>query len=435
MKRFLHFFMLLMLVAFAASTLTSCEEVDEEMNTPNELTGTDESDESDESEESDELDDSEESDELDDSEESDELDDSEESDELYDSEESDEVVIPDGYTPIYTAAQLASIGVSDDYPLDGNYIMMNNISLEDYDNWEPIGSEADSFTGTFDGGDYTISDLTINNEEEGYYHQGLFGYIDGGAISNLVIKDPQINGFRYVGALCGYLYSGSIESCGVEGGAVSGSYHVGGVVGRAISSDSSMTITSCYNTGAVSGSTSTIGGVCGSFGSSYSSVTITSCYNTGTVSGGYDRVGGVVGVASSYSSVTITSCYNTGDVEGYSLVGGVVGESYSFVTITSCYNTGAVLGSTSEAGGVVGYVSSSPVTITACYFIDQVGDDADYGVGNSTSSSYTYMKLSSVSELNAVVTTMNSAAGDTYFTAGSPSTTHLPYLFDENLEY
>lgn len=137
--------------------------------------------------------------------------------------------------------------------------------------------------------------------------------------------------------------------------------------------------------------------------------TITACYNTGTVSGGtgdhHNDVGGVVGGSSS----TITACYNTGSVSGsssYGYVGGVVGGTYS-TSYDSYYST---------------------LTIDSCYFIDQAGDDVDYGVGTSTSSDFDYMILSSVSELNAVVTTMNTAAGDTYFVEGSPSSASLPYF-------
>ncbi len=133
-----------------------------------------------------------------------------------------------------------------------------------------------------------------------------------------------------------------------------------------------------------------------------------------------------------YATSSFTACYNTGSVSGSSSVGGVVG--YAFSSFTACYNTGSVSGRGSYVGGVVGYASPY-FSISACYFIDQDDDDADYGVGSSTSSDYTYMKLSSVSELNAEVSTMNTAARSTYYTAGSPIDTHLPYLFDENLLY
>ncbi|MFR9576523.1 MAG: hypothetical protein SNI54_04715 [Rikenellaceae bacterium] len=126
------------------------------------------------------------------------------------------------------------------------------------------------------------------------------------------------------------------------------------------------------------------------------------------MSGGGSRIGGVVGNTSS-----LTSCYNTGSVSGSgSRIGGVVG--YVSSSLTTCYNTGSVSGIGDYVGGVVGYSSSSSL-LSACYFIDQAEDDATGGVGNSTSSSYTYMILSSKSELNAVIDTMNTAAGDTYY--------------------
>ncbi|MFR9640880.1 MAG: InlB B-repeat-containing protein [Rikenellaceae bacterium] len=200
-------------------------------------------------------------------------------------------------------------------------ILMDNIDLSG-ENWTPIGSSSSrSFNGAFYGKGYTISNLTISGTSDDY--QGLFGYIGGGSISNLTLKDTQIDCSGYnVAAICGYIRSGDISNCGVEGGSVSGSYYVGGVAG-----ESSSTITSCYNTGEVSGSYY-VGGVAGE-----SSSTITSCYNTGKVSGSSHNVGGVVGDAQ--SSSTITSCYNTGEVSGSYDVGGVAGESSS--TITDCY--------------------------------------------------------------------------------------------------
>ncbi len=255
--------------------------------------------------------------------------------------------------------------------------------------WTPIKS----YVGSFDGRGYTISNLTINSEDA---YQGLFSSVNGGSVSNLIVDNPQVkSGGNYTGAICGYLYNGSIIACGVTGGSVVGSdyYIVGGVVGRANSS----LLIACYNTGSVEGDGYYAGGV---VGLAYSS-SLTACYNTGSVVGNY-YVGGVVGIA---NSSPLIACYNTGSVEGNECVGGVLGYVYS------------------------------ATFLTACYFIDQDGDDTTVGVGNSSSSDYDYMVLSSVSELNAVVTTMNSSAGSTYYTEGSPSSTHLPYLFDENLKY
>ena len=40
---------------------------------------------------------------------------------------------------ISDAAQLAAIGVNDNYPLNGSYKLTKSINLSGYDSWTPIG--------------------------------------------------------------------------------------------------------------------------------------------------------------------------------------------------------------------------------------------------------------------------------------------------------
>lgn len=61
------------------------------------------------------------------------------------------------YYLVTTENELVSIGSS--YPLSGNYILDNDITLTD--EWQPIGNENEPFTGIFDGNDYTIYNLTV----------------------------------------------------------------------------------------------------------------------------------------------------------------------------------------------------------------------------------------------------------------------------------
>ena len=70
------------------------------------------------------------------------------------------------------------------------YELGADISLADYDNWEPIGScstnactdESTFFNASFDGNGYTIRDLTITNPAGVYANAaGLFGAISSTA--------------------------------------------------------------------------------------------------------------------------------------------------------------------------------------------------------------------------------------------------------------
>ena len=226
--------------------------------------------------------------------------------------------------------------------------------------WTPIGSISNKYTGNFNGQNFKISGLYINDSTANY--QGLFGYLstDGdntGTVQDLTVSG-NVSGGSYVGGVVGYNNGGTVTGCifsGSGSGSVSGySNAVGGVVG----SNNNGSVKNCYNTGAVSGSGWYVGGVVG-----YNSGTVENCYNTGTVTGTDDYVGGVVG----YNSSIVENCHNTctGTVTGTDdYVGGVVGDNGG--SVKNCYNTGEVNSSGNSVGGVVGNNISS---VTNCYFL------------------------------------------------------------------
>lgn len=130
--------------------------------------------------------------------------------------------------------------VNDGNTYEGKYILLtNDIDLEDED-WTPIGTSSNMFKGHFDGGEKTISNLTINGNVN-YYdnptsYVGLFGRMkDSGSIKNVNIHNVDITGCLYVGAVLGRIYVGdSIENCHVTGSIdIEGYWYVGGIVGRA----------------------------------------------------------------------------------------------------------------------------------------------------------------------------------------------------------
>ncbi len=112
-----------------------------------------------------------------------------------------------------------------DMTLDGNYILSNDIDASPTSDWNdgagwlPIGTEAAPFTGIFDGGWYTISGLFIDRGTTDYV--GLFGYVDGGEISNAGLVDVDVTGQGHVGGLVGKNSSGEVEN----------SYSTGAVTG------------------------------------------------------------------------------------------------------------------------------------------------------------------------------------------------------------
>ena len=198
--------------------------------------------------------------------------------------------------------------------------------------WTPIGTDfGNSYTGTFDGGNHTISGLTVMTDHR---YTGLFGFIKG-TVKNVVLTEVNITSGTFVGGVAGWSFGGHIENCSVSG-SVSGS-DVGGVVGY----QQGGSITGCSSSATVKG-TQRAGGVAGvtNFGA-----TLTACYATGDVTVENDGpnnacAGGVVG-SNAYS--TVIACYAAGNVSGTGSgtihVGGVVGENYA--TVTACYWSGS----------------------------------------------------------------------------------------------
>ena len=287
-------------------------------------------------------------------------------------------VSEDGKTyTVYTADGLLAWNKAVQNDLTLNCTLTADITLTG--EWTPIGTDyRNSYTGTFDGGNHTISGLTVKGSDK---NAGLFGYIgkDGGTVKNVVLKDVQItsnNQYANVGGMAG-INNGTIENCSVSGGSVSG-YSAGGVVGQQYSGS----ITLCNSSATVQG-TSQVGGVVGytNYG-----VTLTACYATGDVTAkdndtaGIFFAGGVVGS----NGGNLTACYATGDVTGGTgsiYVGGVTGSNDSS-TLTACYHaTGTVSGPVEATGGVTGrnYNALGAPVITACYW----GSNPNTGIGEN----------------------------------------------------
>ena len=254
-----------------------------------------------------------------------------------------------------------------------NARLTDNILVDKTTQWTPIGTKTKPFTGTFDGCNFTISGLSINDSNKDYV--GLFGYVgENGTVKDVTLADSYVSGNERVGGICGYNKGGTLQGCH-NTGTVSGTQSVGGVCGE---NRNSGIIQKCDNAGTVSGTEYSIGGVCGvNVANLNSTPTIQECYNTGTVSGA-DTVGGVCG---KNIGGTVKKSYNIGTVSG-SYTGGVCGwnenSSYS-ATVNGCYNTGTVSGAT-KVGGVCGYNQNSD-TVTNCYYLEGTSANA-FGDGS-----------------------------------------------------
>ena len=231
-----------------------------------------------------------------------------------------------------------------------HFIQTENIDMSAHV-WQPIGinytrdgtSRANIFSGSYDGGNHTVSDIfTPAGNTDAYSNQGLFGYCYSSfdnpmTIQNIGITNSSIQGYNYVGGVVGYTQSTNITNCN-NTGSVSGSEYIGGIVGY-LSGDG----LNCSNSGNVIGN-AYVGGISGCG-------TDIKCYNIGKVRGS-TSVGGIVGRG------TAKYCYNQGEVSGTTYVGGIVGgNAQIFSSASRCYNTGIITGDDYVAG-IVGYSHS-----------------------------------------------------------------------------
>ena len=307
----------------------------------------------------------------------------------------------DDYTPIYTAEDLNNIRNN----LSGKYILMNDIDLSTYENWEPIGSSETPFTGELDGNGYSISNLTIKVYPTAnttcYY--GLFAYASNIIIKNINLINCDINvthigetrGNCRLGAIVGYCYGAEISNCTVSGKICANNFIdalVGGLIGRTKASE----ISNCHNYADVAiknisyaTAENIIGGVIGDL---TTESTISESSNHGTVSltdgvkepDGYVEIGGVCGNCDEMWALknTVINCYNEGSVSTDSTsscikIGGVCGESYE----TQCvYNVGEIIVSEEFeglAGAISGNISQANIAIgmphymTNAYYINE----------------------------------------------------------------
>ena len=324
---------------------------------------------------------------------------------------------------ITTAEELAGLArlVNSGKSMYGKTIKLGkNIMLNDTTNWRnwennppeniwiPIGAGTGSynsiFQGIFDGSEYVVSGVYINNSND---YQGFFYVaIEKASIKNCGIVASVIKGRDNVGGLIGQFGAdfgtgpsgGTIENCYFKG-IVIGRDRVGGLVGGNFRGG----ILYCYAEGNVRGSNS-VGGLVGSATGGY----INRSYAAGNVTGTFN-IGGLVGrnaasEATFSSSVdpknsgNIVNCYATGNVTGTSNVGGLVGRNAGYVynrnragEIGMTYAIGKVTISDNNgsSGGLVGvnfqYSGTSgiqPAYISDSYYNLETTLQSDVGKGH-----------------------------------------------------
>ncbi len=276
--------------------------------------------------------------------------------------------------------------------------------------WRPIGDHSDyqSYSGTFDGQNFTIKNLFIKDEknvsssDDSSRHRALFGYCQNGAvIKNLTVTGEVKSRARFISGICGYMISGTMENCHSDVAVTGDSYGAAGVLSFAASG---VKLINCSNRGTIHGAYGYVGGVAGDV----YQADVTGCYNSGEIScHGYDQsaygsVGGVLGYCGDTSN-SIKSCYNTGritvtdnranQIHVGGVVGGIHGRYPADTKIIGCYNVGSVQcdNKKSAGGGILGCAEDyrdhsilSKLKVENCFYLDTAADGDAYGAEAKT---------------------------------------------------
>jgi len=206
------------------------------------------------------------------------------------------------------------------------------------------------FTGTFNGNNRTISNLTINDATN--MNVGLFGNLNNATVENLVLLDPNIqstnpvnlgynNNRILMGGIAGNMSGGTIENVEVIGGQIktTSENEAGVVVGGLVGNSGIGTISSSYESatvsvsapdeGSSSGPSSGSGNninAAGIVGNTGSGLSLQNDYATGSVSeSGYgDFTGGILGAD---NSVTVKNVYFSGTVTASPVNGSSISDA------------------------------------------------------------------------------------------------------------
>ena len=200
-------------------------------------------------------------------------------------------------------------------------VLAADIDLKN-ENWTPIGYW-ETFNGTFDGKNHTISNLKHHGTEEDCY-VGLFGYTENATIKNLTINNVDLKlvannewAGGHMGALVGNIDGNTvIENIKVTGDVKiegdlekAGAGRIGGVVGGNVAKVSFKDVVVNANKGSFVQGNSSIGGIAGQL---QGETTFVNCSSNIDVTAQQFYAGGIIGLA--YRITSFENCSASGNI-------------------------------------------------------------------------------------------------------------------------
>ena len=312
-----------------------------------------------------------------------------------------------------------------------HFILTNDIDCTALTDPKPIGVMTKRFDGSFDGANFTISNLNLNYPK--FDNIGFIGY-NNGTIHNLEIINSTITGNNRTGVLCG-INLGTVSNCNIKNCIIFGSIGIGGFCGVNLSYIENSTVLNSKidgleNVGGFCGSTSNkiihsssdcdvngnknVGGFCGvnsrniANSSSVSNIIgnenvggfcgmnnegdILYSYSLGEIKGLKNNVGGFCGLnyargrwvqiledseyINAYTSMS--KCFSSCQVEGFGdNMGGFIGQILSYMhgfhDINNCYSQSEIITNGNDVGGFIGHIDiengGSGIDIDNCYSV------------------------------------------------------------------
>lgn len=275
---------------------------------------------------------------------------------------------------------------------DKHFLQTADIDANGQTSFTPIGNSNTPFSGSYNGNNHTINNLTINTPMQN--NVALFGVTQNSLIKDLGVVNIWVRGMNYVAGFIGK-NNGLIKNCYVSGdvNAVSNYNEFGqdqyaytiNFGGFVASNFTQGFIENCYSTCDVSGKDITGGFVGSNFG------TIFNSYCTGNVNAGqnysYYRYAGFIGQVE-YQSV-IEKCYSNSRVFDSTNLGFVCSFAFAYDCFhlnDNFWNINTSLQNTT--GGAPGEYATGLMNsqmLTQSYFIDKGWDfDNDWTMEGGT---------------------------------------------------
>ena len=120
------------------------------------------------------------------------------------------------------------------YSTRGLYFSLSeDIEFGETDTFTPIGTQSKPFEGMFDGGNHKVSGINYSGDSQ---YAGLFGYVDGGMIENVILENCKFETSYdegFAGSIAGFMNSGDVQNSAVVGGSVKAENGIaGGIAGN-----------------------------------------------------------------------------------------------------------------------------------------------------------------------------------------------------------